>query len=334
MPQPLEQGHRRSHRRRWLAFSLVVVITVLWWIFFIEPEAIFMTGKVSSTVADTAKTNPLLKAIWVVLRIVLLVYVLWSMLLFIFQDTIIFPTSAMPRFEMDKPEAAIVVWIENDEGKKVEGWYLPPREIEVGKPNPVVIFCHGNAEAIDFCWSDLEIYRRWGVGVFLPEYRGYGRSGGTPGQQRIAADMRKFYDWLTKRPDVDATRIFYHGRSVGGAIACQLAADHPPAALILQSTFTSISAMASRYYVPSFAIRHPFASDRVIAKLACPVFIAHGRDDTIIPVQHGRKLSQIAQNCVYYETAGGHNDFPMDGQFWKRVKAFLSDNRLIAGDAK
>jgi fermentation-respiration switch protein FrsA (DUF1100 family) len=268
--------------------------------------------------------------LWPLLRILLIAYTVWLVGLYWRQDSLLFPSSFAPDVRKQKPpKTAEQVWISDEDGNKVEAWFLPPLELKEDKPYPVVIFFHGNAEVIDFYAREMYPYRELGIGVLLPEYRGYGRSGGKPGQKNIAADMRQFYDWLVKRPQVDKSRIFYHGRSVGGGMACQLAADRPPAALILQSTFTSVAAMARRFLAPPFLLRHPFYNDHVVRKLSCPIFITHGSHDAIIPVSHGRELARLAPQAVYYEVDSDHNDYPMDERFWQQIRAFLLNGKIL-----
>src|SRR5699024_1012438 len=131
------------------------------------------------------------------------------------------------------------LWIDSDEGA-VEAWFLPGDDVEPARPGPAILFTHGNAELIDH-WPDaLARYRRLGVSVVLPEYRGYGRSAGSPSEAAIAQDLRALHALLSADPRVDASRIVYHGRSLGGGAVCTLLDAHPPRALILESTFTSI----------------------------------------------------------------------------------------------
>ncbi len=93
--------------------------------------------------------------------------------------------------------------------------------------------------------------------MLLCEYRGYGRSGGVPEQAGITSDMIAFYDLLAKREDVDAARIYAHGRSLGAGVAAQLAAKRPAAGLILESPFKSAASFALRLGAPGFLVRAP-----------------------------------------------------------------------------
>jgi hypothetical protein len=260
-------------------------------------------------------------------------YVAWLVLLFFWQDRMMFPrhVTAPPRpIPYSKETAAITLEIAG--GGQVQSWFIPAPGATAQNPRPVVVFFHGNAEIIDWLDDVIEGYRGLGCSVFLPEYRGYGRSDGRPSEKAICADAVCFYDELIKRPDVDKSRIVFYGRSLGGGVAAAVAALRKPAALILQSTFKNVAGMACRFGAPPFLVRNPFRTDRAIAKLDVPVLIFHGARDEIIPVTHGRRLRDLASRAVYIEYDCGHNDFPGPGNenaYWFAIKKFLSRNGIV-----
>jgi fermentation-respiration switch protein FrsA (DUF1100 family) len=226
--------------------------------------------------------------------------------------------------------------LEIEGGGQVVAWLIPALPLESGKPAPLVVYFHGNAEIIDYQDTIVSGYRRLGCSVLLPEYRGYGRSAGKPSEAAIVADAVKFYDEVMKRPDIDSSRVIFHGRSLGGGPAAALAARRMPRALVLESTFTSVTAMASKYFAPSFLVKNKFQTDRVLPALSIPVLILHGTNDDIIPVAHGRKLSKLARHGTYIEYNCKHNDFPGDGNeeaYWGEVARFLRGAGVIADDA-
>jgi hypothetical protein len=257
--------------------------------------------------------------------LVILAYVLWCTILYSYQDRLVWPRElAQP--QSAKPKNAEAVSLPIERGGAVEAWFFPPKPDESGKPAPAVIYFHGNAELIDQQDRVVEGYSKIGLSVFLPEYRGYGRSAGEPSEKGIAADMIRFYDLLIRRADVDPSRIVFHGRSVGGGVAVDLAARRTPAALILESTFTSIAAMALKFGAPPFLLKHPFRTDRVVERLDVPMLLFHGRRDTVVPVSHGRRLHELARGSTYVEYNSEHNDFPGEGNeeaYWREIQAFL-----------
>jgi fermentation-respiration switch protein FrsA (DUF1100 family) len=129
---------------------------------------------------------------------------------------------------------------------------------------------------------------------------------------------------------VDRTRIVFHGRSVGGAVACALAAERKPAALILQSAFSSVADMAKKYFAPSFLVRDPFDNASVVEKLSVPIFIAHGSHDRVIPYSHALELHRRAPQALFVTYNADHNDCPPDwDEYMGRVTAFLTQAHVL-----
>lgn len=247
-------------------------------------------------------------------------------------DTAVFPGHRFPPPANGPPlPPTTTYWLDADEGVRVEAWlYLPPHA-SAGHPVPVVLFFHGNGETIDQQRMIIEGYLQRGVGVFLPEWRGYGRSGGSPSQAAIGQDMRRFRDWLIEQPGVDPRKLIYHGRSLGGGVACDLASRHAPAAMVLESTFTSVTAMAGRLLVPPFLVRHPFRNIETIRRADWPILIMHGGRDTTVPLTHARRNRDAATNSplvLYHEFDSSHNDLawsPQDrAEYWRLVEELLA----------
>jgi len=259
-------------------------------------------------------------------------YVLWCGTLYFYQDKLLFPADLAPDpLPLLYDATTEEISFELEDGGSVVAWFIPAIDLKQGDSAPVVVFFHGNAEIIDYQSTAVEGYRRLGCSVLLPEYRGYGRCGGKPSEKGIVVDAVQFYDELVKRPDVDASRVFFHGRSLGGGPATQLAARRKPSALILESTFSSAASMASEYWAPWFLVSNPFRTDRVLEGLDVPILIFHGSRDDIIPVSHGRELRDIARQGTYVEYDCRHNDFPgrdNEETYWKDIERFLVKNCL------
>ncbi|HUU00472.1 MAG TPA: alpha/beta hydrolase [Myxococcota bacterium] len=221
------------------------------------------------------------------------------------------------------------IWIDTSEGK-VEGWFIPGDGASAEHPAPLVIFAHGNAELIDYWPEALSGYRHMGVNLLLPEFRGYGRSAGSPSQQAIADDFAKFYDLVVLHPEVDASRVVFHGRSIGGGAVCALAALRRPAAMILQSTFTSLRSMAARFMLPGFLVADPFENIEVVRKLDAPLLVIHGRADDLIPFAQGEKLYAAAQRGKFIAYECDHNGCPPDwDRYWKDIRLWLSEVGIL-----
>lgn len=190
----------------------------------------------------------------------------------------------------------------------------------VGNPSRThgVLLCfHGNADLAvwQLDWA-REIERRTHVSVFLAEYRGYMSLGGAPTYGTTKLDARAAYDHLRIALGVDRTRIAYFGHSLGSAIAAELADVHPPAALLLQSPFSSARAMARLIVSPPIVLvwraisRIHFDTARTVSQIDVPVSVAHGRRDRIVPFRMGVEVYEAAKRkgeLLLVETAG-HND--------------------------
>jgi uncharacterized protein len=268
---------------------------------------------------------------WLISRALIVVvgtYAAWCAILYGYQDHIVFPADAAPQPLAVRDPHAIVTTLQVDGVGSIESWFFPAPGVSAERPGPVAIFCHGNCEIIDYKDDIVRAYHSIGCSVLLPEYRGYGRSAGKPSQAAITADLLRFHDELMKRPEVDRSRVVIHGVSLGGGVAGQLAGQREPRALILESTFTSVAAMAGKYWAPSFLATSPFHTDRVLPNLHCPVLLFHGTRDHVIPVAHGRRLHELAPGSRYFEYDCDHNDFPGRGNaaaYWGEVTKFLRD---------
>jgi pimeloyl-ACP methyl ester carboxylesterase len=208
---------------------------------------------------------------------------------------------------------------------KVEAWYLPPL-VSSGAPAPLLLFTHGNGELIDYWPDDFEEPRRWGTAVLLVEYPGYGRSGGAASQASVTATALAAFDWARQQPSVDPTRIIAYGRSVGGGAAAALAEERPVAAMILESSFTSIRAFALRYGAPRLLVRDKFDNVEAVRRFQRPLLILHGEYDQTIPVAHGRALHAAQPASEFHLMPCGHNDCPRP---WPTIKRFLGEHQLL-----
>lgn len=268
-----------------------------------------------------------LRLIWTGLGLVVFAYAVWCTLLFLMQDSMVFPRQFVARVTTEGPpsEAWEQWWLDTQDGTRTEAWFRLGEGVSTDSPGPAVMFFHGNGELIDHrAVMMTDLYVRRGISVLLMEYRGYGRSTGEPSERAILDDARIFVERLRDRPEVDSARLVYHGISLGGAVAAGLSVTDPPHAMILEATFLSSGEMAKRYVVPSFLIRHPFRTDRGVARFAGPILILHGVEDTIVPVSHGQRLAEIGKQTVLRTAEGGHNDFPRSWSWYQEsIVSFL-----------
>ena len=262
--------------------------------------------------------------------------VLWLAFAWGCQRAVLFPRYMTPPVA-ERGEAVVAsiagaeVWeLETDAGV-VEAFFLPGQGVSAEEPGPAVVFAHGNGETIDLWPGQLSRYRQMGVSVLLPEYRGYGRSAGRPSERAILADFEAFYDRLVQREEVDAERVVFHGRSLGGAVLAVLSQRREPAALVLEATFTSVADMARRYLVPGFLVRDPLRARQAVRRFDGPVLIVHGEHDTIVPPRHARRMSEAARQGEVVWLDIGHNDPPPQREYWQAIGGFLEGQGIVAG---
>ena len=258
-----------------------------------------------------------------VIRILVVVAVTWVVALLLLQRKILFPHPRAPSLPPPVPAGGRVLELGEDE---VEAWFLPPNASE-GEPvpAPVLVFTHGNGELVDHWLPFFNEPRDWGWAVLLVEYPGYGRSGGSPSEASITRTMLEAYDALVSMPEVDPQRIVAYGRSLGGGAACALSLERPLAALVLESSFTSVAAMARSMGVPGFLVLDPFDNLAAVAAFDGPVLVLHGERDEIVPVDEGFQLARAA-GVELERLPCGHNDCMRP---WPQLRRFLGANGLL-----
>jgi hypothetical protein len=215
---------------------------------------------------------------------------------------------------------------ETADGVRLHGWYVPGRRSET------LLWLHGNAGNISHRLDNLRLlHHAVGVGVLLFDYRGYGRSEGSPSETGLYEDARAALAYLRGRQDVDAARLVYFGRSLGSAVAVDLALDHPPYRLILESPFASVRAMAKAIFPAPLALLAPSGFDNLakIGRVRSPLLVIHGDRDEVVPFEQGRQVFDAAgQPKAFYELrSAGHNDTYLVGgaPYFDRMRKFIED---------
>ncbi|MHB1861475.1 MAG: alpha/beta hydrolase [Gemmatimonadaceae bacterium] len=200
----------------------------------------------------------------------------------------------------------------------------------VGLPQPaapLVLAFHGNADVAEWLvpWA-RELHARTGASVFLPEYRGYSGLSGRPTYTASQTDARAALRYVEDELRVARHQLVFFGHSLGSAVAAELAVAVPPAALVLQSPFTSARAMAARVLVPPLpgfwarVSRVHFDTSSCVRHISVPVFVAHGARDRIVPASMARAVHESARipGEFLVVSNAGHNNVPEMGQqaYW------------------
>ena len=217
------------------------------------------------------------------------------------------------------------------DGVRLHGWWC--RRLDASADQPVLLFFHGNAgNLIHRAELLIELATRTRAGVFVVGYRGYGRSEGRPSEDGLYLDARAAWRHLTKEMDIGADRIVIFGKSLGGAVAVDLAMEAPAVGLIIESSFTSIGDMAGAHYpfVPRFMIRTRMDSVGKIMAVSYPKLFIHSRNDQVVPYRLGRALYEAASEPKsFHEVVGsGHNETWIVGgdAYFEALSEFVSES--------
>lgn len=198
------------------------------------------------------------------------------------------------------------VRLETTDGVELHGWVIPAED-----NRGVLLFFHGNAGNVSHRLDSLRIFNDLGLSVLIIDYRGYGRSKGTPSETGTRRDARAAWDYLVEDLGIAAEHIVLFGRSLGAAVAAELARDRRPGAVILESAFTSVPDIAQEayWYLPArWLSRFEYATAEYVREIRAPVLVVHGENDEIIPYHHGRAIFEAANEPKRMLTlSGGHN---------------------------
>jgi len=208
----------------------------------------------------------------------------------------------------------------------VNGWYLPAT-----KSKQVVLFFHGNGGNMSHRGESLKIFNSLGLNVFIIDYRGYGKSEGSMSEQGFYLDAFTAWQYLVNKRGFKPQDIIIFGRSLGGAVATQLATVVDQKALIVESTFSSVKDMASmlRPVISNIVyLRYKFNTKKVINQVNSPLLLMHSKQDEIVPYELGEKVFKAANSPKYFfELKGKHNDgFMQDRAEYKKALKWFIEN--------
>ena len=244
-----------------------------------------------------------------------LLLVVWTMQ----RRLMYFPIAAVPSLASLGLNDVQPVKFDSADGLCLNGWFFPVAR--AGARTTVLVF-NGNAGNRAHRIPLARALVDHGQQVFLFDYRGFGGNPGTPTEQGLARDARAAREYLIGRDDVDATRLVYFGESLGTAVAVELATEHPPAALILRSPFTSRADVGQYHYwwLPVRAlIRDSYDTLERIGRVKSPLLVIAGERDSIVPFEQSRRVHDSAAS--------------VRKRFLSIARADHNDDELLDGDS-
>ncbi len=244
---------------------------------------------------------------WILLLgILFILYGLAMLGLYSLQEQLIFPGKKLDdnfRFHYDTPFKEVSI--------PVAGAELHALHFQQKQPRGLIFFLHGNAGNLQTWATDIDFYVRENYDLFIMDYRGYGKSTGKiQSQEQLHHDV--LTAWNAIHTDYPNQPIVIYGRSLGSALAVELARQVEHELLVLVSPFTSMNAMAKKLYplAPLGLLRYPLATDQQIAKVSSPILFIHGNRDDFIPMGHSQRLQALSTSPseLLIIDGAGHND--------------------------
>ena len=199
------------------------------------------------------------------------------------------------------------VSLQTIDGVTLHGWYVPSADAK-----QVLLFFHGNAGNISHRRVSLEVFHRLGLNVLMIDYRGYGQSEGSASEAGLYRDASAAWSYLIDEKDFDTNQIVIFGRSLGGAVAADLASKVSARGVILESTLSSSRDFAHLLF-PVLSrlvfMRFDFNSVAKMPRVNMPVMVLHSLDDEIMPFELGKRMLDAANEPkTFVQMRGGHND--------------------------
>jgi fermentation-respiration switch protein FrsA (DUF1100 family) len=235
-------------------------------------------------------------------------YALLIVLAYVRQDAMLYyPSREITNTPRDIGLDFEEVTLRTEDGAALSAWYIPARD-----GRGVVLFCHGNAGNISHRLDSIRIFHDLNLGVLIFDYRGYGRSGGSPTEQGTYHDAESAWEYLVRQRHTQPGKIILFGRSLGSAVAAEIALRRTAGALIIESGFTSVADLGRKYfpYLPVKLIaRYRYATIDKVGRIKIPKLFVHSPHDEIVPFGHGEALfERAAEPREFLRIAGGHNE--------------------------
>jgi uncharacterized protein len=247
------------------------------------------------------------------------------LLMWFFQERLIFfprPLESRPALRAGVEEVAIAA----ADGTTLRGWLVRGS----GTPAPLVIYFGGNAEEVSWLADVADEFAGWSL--LLVNYRGYGESGGRPGEKALLADSLAVYDFAKGHKGVNPERIVAMGRSLGSGVAVHLAAERPLRGVILVSPYDSLVEVGRRHYpfLPvSLMLRHRFDSIARATRVDAPMLCLVATGDRIIPAPHSRALFEAWRGVKTWREVpdADHDSIAGEPEYWRSIALFLKSVR-------
>lgn len=240
-------------------------------------------------------------------RVLLVLYLLLTAMLYFLQEKIIFLPSELPQdYVYSFSEPFEEFFLTTEDGAKLNGLHFK-RE----NPKGAILYFHGNAGDLSRWGEIATFFAQKEYDVLVMDYRTYGKSTGKLSEAVLFKDAQLFYDYALE--NYNENNLIVYGRSLGCSIATHTASKNKPKKLVLETPFYNLLEVAKKRFpvLPvTWLLKYKFESNKYITKVSCPVSIFHGTEDAVVPYESGKKLFSLATSKKEFITieGGGHND--------------------------
>ncbi|HND89706.1 MAG TPA: alpha/beta fold hydrolase [Saprospiraceae bacterium] len=237
---------------------------------------------------------------------------------FLFRPTRLAPEA---HYHFDAPFEEL--WLDTPDGVRLNALYFPA---PVQPARGAVLYFHGNRHNLRRWGAMHHSFTDLGYDVLMPDYRGYGKSGGEPGEAALFADARLLFDWLSTRHAPQ--RIVVYGRSLGSGMASWLAAQVPARAVVLETPFDSIAGLLTAHLGLGRAPFEPqprFSNDAYLRQAPMPLLLFHGTRDRVVPYACAARLQAALKPGDEFVTieGGSHHNLSEYAEYRERLRGWL-----------
>lgn len=256
------------------------------------------------------------------LKLLLIVYLLLCTALYFLQEKIVFAPQKLDKnfsFRFAGPFEELSI-------KATDGVHLNALHFKANDPKGLIVYLHGNAGSLANWGESAPTYTALGFDVLMPDYRGYGKSGGAiRSRQQLFSDVQAVYSFAKKLYAEDSLVIL--GCSIGTGMAAWLAVNNHPKSLILQAPYYSLAdAMHQHYpFVPSFLLKYNFKTFEYLDSCTSPVTIFHGDADNVFSYTSSERLKNHFKpgDTLIVLSHQGHNNITVNPQYLTEMKRLL-----------
>jgi uncharacterized protein len=265
------------------------------------------------------------KIIFNTVKLLLALYALAGILLWTFQDRLIFQATQLPanyQFDFKEPHRELLIPVTEKEKLSIVQFYPTDTTHTKG----VVLYFHGNRENITHYAKFAPLFTKHGYEIWMMDYPGYGKSTGTIKEKRLYADALLLYKMAIRQTTND--NIIIYGKSLGTGVAAELASHEPCKQLILETPYYSFPSLAAQrfpVYPAATMVRYHFPVYEYLQQVKVPVTIFHGTGDEVIPYTNSEKLKKFLKAGDIFVTInnGKHNNLSEFAEYQHKMDSLL-----------